>query len=151
MAARRGRRPSGPKLVDGMEGSERSKHRLKVILETLRGSLSMEDACAELGIGPAAFHKLRSRTLQNALDSLAPRPMGRPPQEQSEEDGRLESLRAQVDQLRMELEASRLREEIALCMPHLLKNGGEKKKANMKKVSGRKGSPKRSPGGRSGT
>ena len=134
----RGRTPSGPKLVDGMEGLESAKRRLKVILETLSGAMSIEEACEELGIGPAAFHKLRSRTMQEALESLAPRPMGRPVKEETPEQARIEELEQEVAHLEMELEGSRLREEIALIMPHLLKKrekggGGSKKKRKRKK------------------
>jgi transposase-like protein len=134
----RGRTPSGPKLVDCIKGSESAKQRLKVILETLSGSMSIEEACEELGIGPAAFHKLRSRTMQEALESLAPRPMGRPAKDKTPEQARIEELEQEVAHLEMELEGSRLREEIALVMPHLLKKrkkggGGSKKKRKRKK------------------
>ena len=133
----RGRKPSGSKLVDSMEGSESAKRRLKVILETLSGSMSIEEACEELGIGPAAFHKLRSRTMQEALDSLAPRPMGRPAKEKTPEQARIEELEGEIADLEMELEGSRLRERIALVMPHLLKkgkgSGGESKKKRKRK------------------
>ena len=133
----RGRKPSGSKLVDSMEGSESAKRRLKVILETLSGSMSIEEACGELGIGPAAFHKLRSRTVQEALESLAPRSMGRPAKEKTPEQARIEELEGEIADLEMELEGSRLRERIALVMPHLLKkgkgSGGESKKKRKRK------------------
>ena len=126
-----GRPPLGPRLAEGLEGSEGARRRLRVILETLSGELGVEEACRELGIGPAAFHKLRARTLAEALRSLEPRPMGRPREERSAQEMRIEALEKENWQLQFELQAARLREEIALSMPHLLKRkeaGGSEKK-----------------------
>ena len=117
----RGRKPSGPKLVDGLEGSALAKRRLQVILETLAGRCTIEDACEKLGLSPSAFHQLRTRTLADALASLEPRPLGRPPREVSPQDVEIEALEEEVADLRTDLQASRVREEIAVVMPHLLK------------------------------
>jgi len=60
----RGRPASGPKLVERLDGTEAAKLRLTVILQTLSGKCSIEDACEKLGVGKSAFHELRSRVLQ---------------------------------------------------------------------------------------
>ena len=44
------RKPKGPALVQHLEGSERAKQRLEVILETIAGELTIEQACECLGI-----------------------------------------------------------------------------------------------------
>ena len=118
----KGRPIKGPVLVEGLEGSERAKRRLRLILETLNGAHTIAEACTELGIGEAAFHRLRARTLQDALVSLEPRMLGRPRQVPSEEQGHVVALQAELQQTKMELQAARTREEIALAMPHLLKD-----------------------------
>lgn len=115
-----GRPTSGPRLVVNMEGSDPAKHRLKLILETLAGGKGIPDACAELGIGEAAFHKMRMKALQAALADLEPKPAGRPAKDVPEADRRIAELQARIVELRMDAEAARIREEIALAMPHLL-------------------------------
>ena len=116
----RGRPPEGPKLVERLDGSPEAKQRLQVILQTLTGEKTVEAACAELQIGEAAFHKLRQRTLQDAVTSLEPRPAGRPPQPVSPEAEQVTELQRQMRELKIDLRASQLRTEIALTMPHLL-------------------------------
>ena len=75
-----GRKPAGPRLVDDVEGSRYAKKRLRVILQQMAGELSIREACDQLGIEKSAFHKLRSRLLGEMVESLEPRPAGRPAQ-----------------------------------------------------------------------
>jgi len=117
----RGRRTSGSKLVETMDGSRHAKKRLKLILDTLSGKVTIIDACAALGINEAAFHKLRRRTLEESLQGLEPRQPGRRAHERSPEEERIEQLEDEVEQLHLELHAARVREELALAMPHVLK------------------------------
>jgi len=139
---RKGRPAKGPKLVETLDGSEDAKRKLRIILETVTGKWSVEEACETLGIGPAAFHKLRSRTLQDAVHSLEPRPVGRPRQEVPKEATEIEALKAEIWQLKFDLQAARIREEIAVTMPHLLKDkkSGEAKAIEKK---GRKKKPRK--------
>lgn len=116
----RGRPPLGPKLVDRLEGSEHAKERLKILLETLNGEKTIEQACEELTIGEAMFHKLRSRFLQEAVELLEPRPVGRPRQEVDEAEKARAEYEQRLSELEIDLQAARVREEIALAMPHLL-------------------------------
>ncbi len=122
------RTPSGPELVEGAEGTRDAKMRLKVILETIAARKTIAAACGALGIGEAAFHKLRTRVLQEAIEGLEPRKPGRKPKEKSEGEERIEVLEEEVAMLRRELKASRIREEIALTMPHLVKRGKKNEK-----------------------
>ena len=117
---RRGRPVQGPELVK--DGSEQAQQRLKVVLATLGGSMTIEQACSTLGIGRSAFHKLRSQFLARAPDLLEPRPRGRRRRVPSEADQRLAQLQQEIVQLKLDLKAQQVREEIALVMPHLLKN-----------------------------
>jgi transposase-like protein len=121
-----GRPPTGPDLVRGLAGSPQAKRRLRAILQTIAGERSVKKVCEDLGIGEAAFYKLRARTLQEAVEGLEPRPMGRPPGEHSEASEKLGALEGEVARLERELEAARVREEIALALPELAR--GRKKK-----------------------
>lgn len=116
-----GRKPKGPSLVDEIEGEPEAKRKLKVILETIAGTKAIAEACAELGIGEAMFHKLRTEWLVETVKLLEPKPLGRPPREKTLEEEELERLAEENARLLRELAASRLRAEIALAMPHLLK------------------------------
>ena len=73
-----GRPPKGVDLVAGLEGSEEAKKRLRAALETLGGEKSIEEVCEELGVKPSLVHQLRARALQEALEELEARHVGRP-------------------------------------------------------------------------
>jgi len=118
----RGRPPAGPRLVDGLDGSDAAKERLRVVLQTIAGELSVVDACAVLNVSEARFHELRTELLQAAVTHFEPRPKGRPAQQPSPDAEQLAQLKAQNQQLRKDLRAAQIREEIALVMPHLLKH-----------------------------
>lgn len=121
------RRPMGPKIAEHVDGSESAKARLEVILSTISGELSVAEACSKLGIGESAFHAMRASALQAAAESLEPKPAGRPtkpPPTEAEE----KLLRAEQDLriARVEVQAARLRQEIAAVMPSLLHRGSKK-------------------------
>jgi hypothetical protein len=113
----RGRRPAGPAYVEQLQGSPGTKRRLKVILQTVRGELSLQEACARLGLSPQRFHQLRQEALQGALAALEPRPLGRPPREPGPADARLAELEHQLADVDLQRRAAEAREEIALVLP----------------------------------
>ena len=114
---------SGEKMLDPLSGTEEAKARLAAIVATMAGEKSIPEACLELGIGEARFHEMRKEFLAAALGLLERKTAGRkpiaPPEDAAE---RLAELEEENETLRIELEASRIRTEIALTMPHLLKN-----------------------------
>lgn len=116
----RGRPPSGPSLADKVEGSEQAKERLKVILQTISGEISIPDACRQLGLSEARFHELRQEWMQAACTALEPKPMGRPKEMTFEEEVELLRLHRENRSLEKHLRAAQIREEIAVAMPHLL-------------------------------
>lgn len=118
---RRGRKPTGAQLVDHLEGSQRAKTRLKVILQTLVGQRTIPEACAELGIHESMFHRVRGEVLQTALNRLEPRPLGRPPHQPSPEDQHQIELEQENLRLRAELRAAEIRRELAENLPRLAK------------------------------
>lgn len=113
----RGRRPVGPEAVQRLNGSAQAKQRLQVVLETLAGTRRVQEACDILGIGEVRFNQLRLAVLEAGLAALEPRPAGRPPQTPAEAEQPLQELTQRVETLEGELQAARLREEIAVILP----------------------------------
>jgi hypothetical protein len=113
----RGRYPSGPEYVEHLEGSEKAKERLRVILETMMGKWRVGEACDRLGICEQRFRQLRQELLQAALECLEGLPAGRP--RQPEESQETAELRQQLEALKRDLHVTRVREEIALGLPHV--------------------------------
>jgi hypothetical protein len=128
MPTGRGRPREGAELVEKLDDcSDEARSRLKVIFQTLAGDLTVEQACAALGIGRSAFNKLRSGFIENAVELLEPRTPGRKKKIISAEQVENQSLREEIERLKLELEAQRLREEIGILMPHLHKDRVQKK------------------------
>lgn len=115
MADGRGRPVLGPELVNNLTGSQRAKQRAQVIIATLTGQMTIPQACVQLDICESAFHKLRTRTLQEMVEGLEPRQVGRPPGQVNPEQQRIDELTGQVGQLQFQLQAARVREELALA------------------------------------
>lgn len=137
---KRGRPGKGLEHIDGLEGGEVAKERQKAILETLLGERTVRDASKELGLSEARVRTLRTEALQTMLDSLEPRPPGRPPKEEEPIDpADVESLRRRVRELEFDLQVARTRTELALTMPHVLKDRPEPE-------AGKGGGPKKPHG-----
>jgi hypothetical protein len=132
-------RTKGVEHVESLEGSEASRLRLRLVLETIAGERTVESACAELSISGARFAELRKEALAGALAALEPKPLGRPAAPAP--DPEVERLKAEILELRGDLEAARIREELAIVMPHVLKPP----------KAGEKGGPGGRRGGRAGT
>lgn len=140
----RGRPPKGLDHVDSLPGEPEEKERLKVVLATLVGELPVEEGCRRLSISSSRLHELRRQALLGMLRGLAPRPAGRPPKAREPEEVR--ELRERVAWLEEELQISRLRTEIALWKPSLLRAPqppGEKGGSSSKPKRGRGSRPKR--------
>jgi transposase-like protein len=123
--ARRGRKPLATRHVDSLCGSDRAKLRLQVILQTLQGQMTVPQACQVLGICQSRFHALRNRWLQESLELLEPRPLGRPAQVVSPEQEQLAQLQAENRDLRQQRQVAEVRQELAQRLPHVLRPAGE--------------------------
>lgn len=129
MPARRGRPHEGPELVDKLDDcSEQARQRLKVIFQTLAGLYTVEQACEVLGIQRSAFYKLRGQFIENAVELLEPRTPGRKKKIATPQELENQRLRQENEQLKFELKAQQLREEIGLLMPHLLRRNKKTKR-----------------------
>ncbi len=135
----RGRKSEAADLVGRLRGSDAAKARLIVILETLAGRRTTGQAGATLGLAERRLQSLRRRTLQAALASLEPRPPGRPSRAPVAGAARVAELEATNRELRIDLQAAQVREEIALTMPQLLRGRGAKRGHGRRARSGRSG------------
>ena len=141
----RGRPPAGPKLVENLEGSESAKQRLRVVLQTVAGELSVPEACARLNISEARFHEMRAEVLQTALLHLEPKPAGRPPQQPDPQAAEMTALKEQIQELKIELRATQIREELAILMPGVLKPGKQNSEERRKRLDDLQDSKKKTP------
>ena len=116
----RGRPPKGPELVEGIDGSELAKLRLKVILQTVAGEITVADACTQLNVSEARFHELRTEVLRSAAQALEPKPAGRPAKEVDKDADEVTRLKKEIQELKIDLRAAQIREELAMLMPHVL-------------------------------
>jgi hypothetical protein len=64
---------------------------------------------------------MRSQFIANAVELLEPRPSGRKKKLLTPEAAEIQRLRGEIDQLKFQLKAQQVREEIGILMPHLLK------------------------------
>lgn len=122
-----GRKPMGPQLVHHLDGSERAKERLEMILETVAGKITIREACDRLGIEQAMFFRLRTQALEAGLSRLEPRPAGRPPRSPSPEGERIAELEQELQDKERERKATEVRLEIAQAMPRLAQDEALKK------------------------
>ena len=141
----RGRPPAGPRLVDGLEGSETAKERLRVVLQTIAGELNVPEACARLSVSEARFHELRAEVLQMALQHLEPKPAGRPSQQPDPKAAEMATLKEQIQELKIELRATQIREELAILMPGVLKPGKQPKEERRTRLDRLQDSKKKTP------
>ena len=113
---KRGRRPRKSALVDSLSGPEETKQRLRVIMATISGELSIADACARLGIQETRFFDLRAQALEGALNGIAPGKPGRPSREDTPEQMKLKEMQKRLDAMEIELQAARIKVELAEVM-----------------------------------
>jgi hypothetical protein len=109
-----------------------AKSRLGVILKTLRGELTIPEACQELGICESHFHALRSRWLQESLELLEPRPMGRPPRREAPDVDEVAALARRNEQLEKELSVAKVRRDLAEMLPELVSSAEKKNRTEQR-------------------
>lgn len=113
-----GRPPKGGELAERALGSAEAKRRARAILQAMRGELTVEHACAEMGVGEARFYQLRDRFVAEGVSGLEPGLGGRP-RKAPPEDEEVKALQARVARLELELKAAQIREQIALVLPRV--------------------------------
>lgn len=121
-----GRPPKRNQLIEGTEGSEQAKERLRAILDTLSGERQVRVASRDLGVNEARFYHVRNRFLKEAVKSLEDRPPGVKPKYPREAMEEIQSLKDRVAQLESELKHSQVREEIALVTPRAMSRAEKK-------------------------
>jgi hypothetical protein len=114
-------------LIDHLAAPRAARRRVRVVLATIAGDLSITAACSALGVRRTRFFALRQQVLRGAIDAVVARPRGRP-RRHAAADAEVRDLQAQVRELDVALRATLLRSEIALTMPFLLDRAGRVKK-----------------------
>jgi len=147
----RGRPANSSTIVAHLTGSAQGRQRLNLMLQSLEGQIPIPQAAAKLGVGRSRFCLQRQKMLQAALESLEPKPRGRPPLEISAEQQQIAELQEQVQALKIDLQAAQIREELALLMPHVLTRNKRRIKKNdavRRRRSGSAARPAPRPGGK---
>lgn len=117
---RMGRKPDPAALVAALPGSDPTKRRLVLFLETLSGRRSVGEACAELDLCESRFYAQRAEWLEASVTLLEPGAPGRPAKRDPAPDpAELQALRARVQQLEARLAAAEVRSELACLLPRV--------------------------------
>jgi transposase-like protein len=128
-----GRPTTGLELINGLEGSNGAKARLRAALETMMGLKSIAQASEEVGLKEAMLHVERTQALQGALAALEPKPLGRPRKLEVADPRELGRLRAQNAELQEEIRKLRVKADYHQALDSLR----EKEKAAEKKTKSR--------------
>jgi len=124
---RRGRPSAGVALIDHLAAPRLVRRRVRIVLATLAGQLTIAEACAQLGVRRTRFFALRYQILHGALAAITARPRGRPRRAPAD-SAQIRDLKARIRELELSLRATLLRSEIALTMPFLLDRAAREKK-----------------------
>lgn len=122
------RPPTGPALIDPLDGSPYAKERARLVLETIAGTRSLDDAASALQISASRFHVLRQELLSVMIAGAEPKPVGRPPKPPPVCDTAATDRQATLDR-KVEQELDRLRLEVETVLGPRLKahrNGSAK-------------------------
>ena len=134
------RPPEGVGHVDRLDGPEDLKRRLRVLLDTLAGRVSVAQACEALGVSESRLHELRRQALVGALGALMPKPVGRPATAATP-TVREKDLEARIQELEVDLQAALVRTELALAMPELFRGRGKKNRPGRKPSAAKRSTP----------
>jgi transposase len=129
----------GMDLLERHQGSDYAKVRFRAFWATLSGNKTAIQAAKDLNISLAAFHKARNLWIDRALEALEPKPLGRPAQGADPQEALSTKLQEEIKELKIKLNAARVREEILMVSPHLLKH--EKQSKEKKSPGGEPPSP----------
>lgn len=117
------RPPTGSALVQRLEGSDEAKRKTQIILDTISGTLAIDDAAAQLGINRAYVFVLRDQILLGAIAAAEPRKPGPKPASatstDSQDAAQADAKRAKDAEIALELERSR--QELALVLGSRMK------------------------------
>jgi len=110
-----GRPTEGLEHIDRVHGSFEAKLRMKAIVSSLLGEVTVVESCERIGIRPSRFHVIRHEALQAAVERLEPHRAGRPHRETQASSARVRALEEQLEQSDWNLRHERTRAEIALA------------------------------------
>lgn len=116
-------RPStGPALVQRLAGSDDAKLRTEVVLDTIAGRCTLDDAAERLGVARSYLVILRDQILQGAIAAAEPRKSGpKPRTKEADLIAELAQSRRLAKDLEIALELERCRVELAAVLGPRLK------------------------------
>jgi len=125
---------TGPALVHRLDGSDAAKHKAEVLLATLTGRCTIDDAADQLGVTRAYVFVLRDQLLTGAIAAVEPRLPG-PKRDvlpaDPERAALAEALGAadrRAKDLEIALELERCRAELALILPQRSQKNGRRQR-----------------------
>ena len=125
-----GRKPQGAALVSALPGSEHTKKRLTLFLQTMSGQCSAREACQELEICESRFFAQRAEWLEESLALLEPGSPGRPAKPALlPEPAEVDALRERVRELEHLLAVAEVRSDLACSLPRLAGESPTEKKS----------------------
>ena len=113
---KRGRPSKKSALVDAIAGPDATRERLRVILATVSGELTIPQACEKLKIGETRFYDLRAQALEAAFKGILPKEPGRPAKEETPEQARLKEMQQRLDAMELELKTAKIKAELTQAM-----------------------------------
>jgi hypothetical protein len=119
-------------LAERLDGSARARQRMRVILETLCGTMRVSEACEALGICTQRFEALRAEAVGAGVAALEPKPMGRPTHREREPE--VVRLEERVAELEAELKVARVRVELAERLPNRRRGVAKKSRPRSSRV-----------------
>jgi hypothetical protein len=125
----------GEKLLETVSGSEVAKSRVTLMLETMAGKKTVNEACQELGIGEARFHEMRKELLEGLVGLAEPKPIGRPRQETAPSSEYVAKLENENWEMKRRFNVELVRMQLAAVIPEVLLQY-QKKRPNGRPKSG---------------
>jgi transposase-like protein len=124
-----GRPTKGSKIVTKFEASHEAEEKVRLVLETLAGKMSVKDAAAALDVSESRFHQVRDELLAGMLAAAEPKTVGRP--KESREPEEVAALKQELADTKTELHVSRLRELLAAAFPELVRRESDRVKKKL--------------------
>jgi hypothetical protein len=118
---------SGSQLVNDLSGSEQARKWARLVLATIANEEAVVDAAKELGVSRQYFHERRTEILLAMVAAAEPKPVGRRkavPSVEERTQQQLAALDQQLNDMAMELEGARLREELRVVFGNRLPKYG---------------------------
>lgn len=125
-----GRRSEGSRLVYRVPGSPVAKRRGEILLELLARNLTINEAGVLLDLGQARVNILRRDAVTSLVQTLEPRPSGRPSKPVDDRDVEIQQLESRVAELEHEVKVLTLKVTLQDALPRCISEPEPEKKTS---------------------